>query len=781
MKKCLKELIKEGNNRKLENIMEYIGTLDPFINLLQEQGDNYEEILKKSCIIMKHILKLKNEFVVQLGDKGDDFYIILNGIVGIFVPILKDYYMTEEEFILHLLKLRKNGQKELIQNCLRQNAFSCSLPYEHFDDLLYDLNNNKTKGGIFIDSELILNKAQEVCKYILTEEYKIKLIKNEPEAFINENDVNEKIKNISEQIKKELKETSKDKNNTRIKKILGNKKIMRIYKYEMVRKLTIGDTFGELALENKNNKRTATIIACDTCHFAIINKEEYNILIKDSVKKYKKKFFNLIYSYKIFKTINIKLFDRDHYNNFRFSRIPKNRIILQDGAKCNEIYFILNGDFELYIEKNIYEINNIINKLKASVNQMKYLLKIKEGNQKIQNLFVLLRRIEKNLKKENLNQELYKEILSKKMKIKLGIYTSKQVIGFINFINYFNNNDDLSLFNCYCTSYYGEVYKIIYPKYLILYQKEKCVQFFTNELTVLNICHILERLLSHKSFELNKIIHEKKYLENKLIKKQLKKHYNKNIVNLENKKIKTKSLRFRCISSFPRSKISNDNSNSKIHKSNYSEIRNNSKYRIKSSKKTKFIQYNENIQIYNQKDYIYDSTASIKDNKITKIPKSAVIRKNIRNVKISNNSYLDYSFVSKNNVNKNKVKSCSNSNSKKTVIKIPNIYKIFFPLFNQITINKDKYLETNNKINNQILKVHKLHEENKNESFNFNKYSKLDIKKRINTFKKTFKKNKYINSKKNILNITKEKDFCLFNYKKSKKNDHSFSIFLNND
>ena len=777
MKKCLKEIIKEGKNRKIEDIIEYIETLDPFINLVQEQGENFEEILKKSCLIMKHILKLKDEFVVQLGEKGDDFYIILNGIVGIFVPMLKEYYMTEEEYILHLLKLRKNGQKELIQNCIRQNAFSCPLPYEHFDDLLFDLNNNKTKGGIFIDSELILSKAKEVCKYILTKEYKIKLIKNEPEKFINENDVNDNIKNASDQIKNELKEINKDKNAVKIKKILGNKKIMKIYKYEMVRKLTVGDTFGELALENKNNKRTATIISFDTCHFAIINKDEYNILIKDSVKKYKKKFFNLIFSYKIFKSINIKLFDRDHYNNFRFSRIPKNRIILKDGVKCNEIYFILNGDFELYIEKNIYEINSIIYKLKMSINKMKYLSKIKENNQKIQNLFALLKKIENNLNKENLNQELYEEILSKKIKIKLGIYTAKQVIGFINFINYFNNNDDLSLFNCNCISYYGEIYKIIYPKFLILYQKEKYVHFYTNELTVLNICHILERLLSHKSFELKKIILEKKYLESKLIKKQLKKNYNKNTVNLENKKILTKSLKFRCISSFPRAKINNDNSYSKMNKSNYSEIRSISKFRVKSSIKTKFLQKNENSQIYSQKNFLYDSINSIKDNKIQEIPKSAIVRKNIRSFQINNNNFLDYSITSKYKIKNKKVKSCSDLNLKKTPIQIPNIYKIFFPLFNQITINKDNYLEVNNKFNKQILKVHKLHEENKNESFNSNKYSKLSIKKRINTFKR----NNYINSQKNILNITKGKALYLFNYKKSRKNEHSFSIFLNNE
>ena len=59
---------------------------------------------------MKYACKSKNELVIQFGEKGDDFYIILDGVVGIFVPQIKEYYMDEEEYILYLLQLRKNGQ-----------------------------------------------------------------------------------------------------------------------------------------------------------------------------------------------------------------------------------------------------------------------------------------------------------------------------------------------------------------------------------------------------------------------------------------------------------------------------------------------------------------------------------------------------------------------------------------------------------------------------------------------------------------------------------------------
>ena len=136
LRNCLFEIKKEAKIRQIDKIIDYISSLESFINLLHEQGENFNEILTKSAMIMKHISKLKDEFVVKFGEKGEDFYIILNGIVGVFVPMIKEYYMTEEEFMLYLLKLRKNGQKDLIHHCLRQNSLTFSLPYENFDDLL---------------------------------------------------------------------------------------------------------------------------------------------------------------------------------------------------------------------------------------------------------------------------------------------------------------------------------------------------------------------------------------------------------------------------------------------------------------------------------------------------------------------------------------------------------------------------------------------------------------------------------------------------------------------
>ena len=822
LRNCIKEIKKEGNLRKIDKIIDYVKSLESFINLLQEQGENFNEILSKSSMIMKHVSKLKDEFVVQFGEKGEDFYIILNGVVGIFVPMLKEYYMTEEEFMLYLLKLRKNGQKDLIHHCLRQNSLIFSIPYENFDDLLYDLSNNKSREGVFADSEYVKREAREICRYINTEEYKQNLIKTDPEKYMSGNDVSSKIKDMNKKIKEDLKKNNENSiNSKKSRNLLGRRKKMKIYKYEMVRYLTVGDTFGELALENKNSKRTATIIAHEDCDFAVINKNEYNLLIKDSLKKYKKKFFILIYSYKIFKEISVNLFNREYFNNFRFCRFSKNRFLLKDGLNCSEIYFILNGEFELYIEKNIFELNIIINKLKSLINNIKFLSIIKLKNKKIHNFLEKLSESEKRINNIDYDQDIYKDLLSKKKKIKLGIYTSRQIIGFENFINFLYDKDNKSLINSKCISFYGEFYRTSYSKYRYLYENEKNVKFYTNELFILNTCYLIERLLLHKSFELNKIKTVNNNFESIFTERKLMESHHKKKINLENKIILTES--FKSITSPKKTNDIKTSPNKIINKFNsYREMR-----KKNSPTKIRFIKHNifqKNKKIFNLKNINNEKflkkkfkIISFKEKSKENIDCSDSKENSNTNMKGNNlNDFLNNSIDKTRNPNKLnnfslnsfnttkkdiKIKKpLSSSRFEKTAIKIPNIYKIFFPIYSKNEENlkfnfnsKENSIEKNNKFN-QMLKVYKLNEENlKSQTINviknktFYKKNKLILKEHINYFKQKenthrkikniFKKSKSNYFLNNILNKKKENIMSLL--LKAEKNKYKVYITLN--
>ena len=516
--KCLNELRKPIETRNQDIIIDYIKTLEPLMNLIQEKNEESEDIIHKISKIMTLQSNKTNDLIIQYGERGNNFYIILQGTIGIFVPKYSEYYMDEEEFILHLLKLRIYNQNELIVQCLRKNALFFSIQSERFDDFLLDLKNKK----LFIDKKRLISKAEEVYDYLNSEEYiyNQNRIKNiSPEEYISQLDVDDHIKKNTEEL-----------NNLMELKIEfdEDKRLTKIPNYEMVSQFEAGYTFGELALENLSKKRMATIITLTDCDFAVIDKLEYNELIKEYVSKSKNKFFDLIYSYKIFNNISYEIFDKKYFNHFRYIKIKKNSYLFKEGDICDNLYFILSGEYELFVDKNIQEVNQMILRLIDIIDSLKKIIikenksfnhkttkieKLKENLKIKQNLNLFFSKFENEIKLEEvafmikntdiINKKKYigynfNKVISKKRRIKLGIYKSRQILGLNDIIN--RDTDNTSYFNCKCISFWGELYHIEYNRFQTIYSTEENVKCYTSELLYQNIYYIIGRLLAHKKY-----------------------------------------------------------------------------------------------------------------------------------------------------------------------------------------------------------------------------------------------------------------------------------------
>ena len=522
LEQCIEELKKPSQNRDQGIIIDYIKTLETFMNLIHEQVEDNVEVIKKISKIITYKKNNTNDLIIQYGDKGDDFYIILKGAIGILVPKYFEYYMDEEDFIMHLIKLRKYNQNELIIQCLRQNSLTFSIPTEKFEDLLNDINKKK----LFSTRKSILKETKELYKYLKSEDYHNyceKTINISPEEYISLLEVNETVKFNTERLKylQKLK--------IPVDKKDEDKKLTKIPNYELVSKFTTGDTFGELALENLSKKRMATIITLSECDFAIINKIEYNELIKESVFKSKNRFFNLIYTYKLFDDIPYASFDRKYYSYFRHLKLKKNSILFKEGDIVDEIYFILNGEYEIYVDKNIQEVNEIILGLKYIADDLKKIMAkevkniIYYNSNRSQNKVYLKYRnnlnsyfsqFENDIKLEEIayiinNRDLvnkkkfvgteFNKIISEKKRIKLGIYKCRQIIGLNDIINRYNGNN-YCFFNCKCSSFVGELYHIKYNRFLTIYNGEENVKLYTCELLYQNLYYLIGRFLAHKKF-----------------------------------------------------------------------------------------------------------------------------------------------------------------------------------------------------------------------------------------------------------------------------------------
>ena len=755
---CINELKLPSDKRDLDKIVIYLHTLQPFMNLIKNQNIEYEEIILKSSKIMKYQYNNKNDIIIHYGDKGEKFYIILRGKVKIFVPVFKEYYMSETDYILYLLNLKNNKQNELISQCLKLNEVNFSIPYEKFDDFLYDLAFKKTKGGIYLEKREILESAKKIYNHTLNDNYRNYLENISPNKYISltqvTNSVIENTNNINYYHKIIYKKN--------LSKEIKQKKV-RVPIYELVNIFQDGDTFGELALENAtSDKRRATIIAIENCDLAVVDKKEYNSLIKDSVVRCKKKFFELINTYRIFNDIGYSTFNKKYYSLFRYIRMNNDNLILKENQKCDNIYFLVSGECELYIDKNICEINELINKLSQTLidlknknnelneNRSKYFQITFDEDIPSNNTIFNMKKNKRNLIKainledfdinkinnvlidnndyinnKKFHSEYFNEMILSKKRVKLGVYNSRQIIGLndlVNFnVNYDNNNNynNTSIVNCRCRSINCEMYKIDFKSFINLYENEPSVKKYTNELLIQSICCIIQRLILHKYVIHKKITQKNKNDKNTFNKSSIKninlrteiekpKKYidlNKNI----NRKPITNILNFLRLKNskfeFNRNKKNIPTNNIISNDNNFIIQKNEMKYKSKSQSKLVYTS-SSNFDFYKSlfpiptfyKKYCHKIKCRTMDNKSNMNSTSSVANNGFKRI-----------FTKMNNRNKKMDSFENNNNSEEDSITYFTYYIDNGNNFREIKVNVDDECEKN-----EILKIKNLRDkENK--------------------------------------------------------------------
>ena len=480
---CISELNKPISERKTEKIIKYIKSLSPFMTLIKEELKKNSEYLENIIKIFHYIKKLKHKIIVREGEKGNEFFIILRGKVAILVLQPEYYNMTEEEYILHLLKLKKNNENE----CIRQTIIHNQLIYpieDNFDSLFKGLIQRKTTGGVYLDNENILKKADEVSNYLKLKNKEMKKIS--PNDYI-------KINKIDNSIIEKSGLNYDEKGNKRNKVVIMG--------YNLVNYFETGQTFGEVALENSSNKRIATVIAIEDCDIVYIVKKEYNSLIKNSIERTIRNFYNVIYSFKLFKFITKYSFDRLYYNFFVYRKFNKGNFLINQNEECDNLYFIFKGEFEVFTERNIIEVNNllIIYKKKLIDINPQFEKEYKIINDEKENEDLIMN------KKFKSNQS--NKILFEKRKINLGIFCKREIIGFSDccFIyekEYLNSGiihqKRKGCVTCKCLSINGETYNVTQEFFDKMIKDEHSIMRLKGETEIKKLKLFIEILEHHK-------------------------------------------------------------------------------------------------------------------------------------------------------------------------------------------------------------------------------------------------------------------------------------------
>ena len=438
-------ILKKINKKTSENeiLKTYFLSFDKLVHLFLPLNVNLNDMMTRLSGQIKYEKKFKNRILFKEGDKGDKFYIILKGEVGILIPQEKIIKCCPSEYLKYLICLYLYQEKSLINKLLlvnretlkfderifdalmdslkfyhffimysgtkkayknpldflhqeikinnyirKKNDFSPEQAfytlnlanisediYEYYSDKMENINSifltnvkNKVKtSGIFSVSSP--NNLSEFGQYIKENEHdKKKLKENEFfDKLYHVNELNSKdtiICTTEEYIKrvnceKKIKEITSDIRNNVIK--INEKEIeLKYFNYSEVNQLRDKNIFGELALINPNQKRTATIIMKENCHFGVLDKESYEISIKTAQEKSRTR--NLLYFTNgfLFKGLTNNYFLNNYFFRFKKKIYNSGEYLFRRGEQRTKLFFIINGELQLGGKMTLKKISDII-------------------------------------------------------------------------------------------------------------------------------------------------------------------------------------------------------------------------------------------------------------------------------------------------------------------------------------------------------------------------------------------------------------------------------------
>ena len=321
--------------------------------------------------------------------------------------------------------------------------------YEDKMDNSFEVNMTNKKPTIFFKPS-DLKELSTYAEYHRAKIRRNKKLKENEDIFNKINSITEISKKIiyNDKIKSYIERTDFNNILRYIKKSQNNfngislnlkeaKQPIKYYYYSEVNLIKEGNIFGELALNNKNKKRTATIISKKESYFAVLSKTIYDSYIK--VAQIKSRIRKVLFFTEgpIFKGITPAIFLNEFFFRIKRMECHKGKILFNRGNIRNKAFFIVKGEFEISAKLTLNEIGEMIEKLGGICDNKK----------------------EKYLC--NLYDEFNNYYFNKQMNIKFLVLKKNEIIGLDDMVL-----DGKHLFDCKCISAdESEIYEYEYKKY----------------------------------------------------------------------------------------------------------------------------------------------------------------------------------------------------------------------------------------------------------------------------------------------------------------------------
>ena len=144
-------------------------------------------------------------------------------------------------------------------------------------------------------------------------------------------------------------------------------KIIKLFLNEFLVDLNKGKYFGDLALENKNAIRMASIMAKESTHLGFIYLKTYKEHIFEEKNKIRIKEC-MYYVNNFFAQIKLPVFKAKYFTLFAEFEMFNMNVICRENDELKHVYFIKEGEIELKINVNISQLNEKIELLSKKIN-----------------------------------------------------------------------------------------------------------------------------------------------------------------------------------------------------------------------------------------------------------------------------------------------------------------------------------------------------------------------------------------------------------------------------
>ena len=334
---CVQTLKYERENRKQEEIEQAIPWLKTFPDLmnfinLEETPESSHKLLIEMTWSLFYQYYKKNVIFKKASEKGDFFFILLKGKMLKLNMVFKRDYLTLEEYLIYLFKMKLIKEKEILRRCRILNNYYADIDGENLTKFCNEnpqFNYNKLK--------------ERAKKEIIELGFKI-------EDF-QDNKKDKYIYSVDNYIKiAEVKKDTKDINN-----ILATPKFY-IGSYQKVGYITKGMAIGNLTKETFIDDSTYITME-EGCDIVFLNKKKSNLkkLYEMIIEKKLRALSNLKNSFYIFRHMTDSSYLTKLIPFFQYKLFHKGDIIFAQDSFYEGIYLIKSGKVGLHFDHRGFE------------------------------------------------------------------------------------------------------------------------------------------------------------------------------------------------------------------------------------------------------------------------------------------------------------------------------------------------------------------------------------------------------------------------------------------